>query len=125
VGLGNPDRPRPMDGAPVEAVTTKAQTLSRVNEANEAVTRDSRRPDQHNREESLAGPTTSGSAVAEGVSHSSGAAAFRYAPTRPGEPRRSLGRVDCFRGRPKQLRQYPAERGSNRSRSTRPAHPGW
>jgi hypothetical protein len=59
-GLGDPDRRVEGPLAPAEAVTTKAQAPVRVNELGEAVTRDSRRPDQGIREEALAGPTALG-----------------------------------------------------------------
>jgi hypothetical protein len=46
VGLGNPDRQPPAKAMSVGAAPTKAQASDPVNAIDEAVTRDSRRPDQ-------------------------------------------------------------------------------
>jgi hypothetical protein len=61
VGLGDPGRQPPAKAVPVGVLPTEAQTPSRVNEVDEAVTRDSRRPGQRERASAVpVGSTSSG-----------------------------------------------------------------
>jgi hypothetical protein len=61
VGLGDPDCQPPAKAVPVGVLPTEAQTPSRVNEVDEAVTRDSRRPGQRERASAVpVGSTSSG-----------------------------------------------------------------